>query len=223
MHSQRFQIRLQPHLWIAVGLLALAIGAAGCSSCERDEAAPPAPETAPPATELSAPPAAERPAPPVERAERRSARESTPRRAPPPADLERQSPDDDYDYQDPEDLALALEGLKNPDPEERSDAVLDIEPEGPGLQYLLEVVTDDPDPEVRIAAVSQLGDSESPEAITGMLTALNDANSEVILEAIDGLEYSADQNVIGNLEKLLQHPDPEVREAAEDAIDYLEE
>ena len=30
-------------------------------------------------------------------------------------------------------------------------------------------------------------------------------------------------NVIGNLEKLLQHPDPEVREAAEDAIDYLEE
>jgi HEAT repeat protein len=172
---------------------------------------------------LSAPPAAERSAPPVERAERRSARESTPRRAPPPADLERRSPDDDYDYQDPEDLALALEGLKNPDPEERSDAVLDIEPEGPGLQYLLEVVTDDPDPEVRIAAVSQLGDSESPEAITGMLTALNDANSEVILEAIDGLEYSADQNAIGNLEKLLQHPDPEVREAAEDAIDYLEE
>jgi HEAT repeat protein len=137
--------------------------------------------------------------------------------------LERRSGDDDYDSQDEEDLALALEGLKNPDPEERSDAVLDIEPEGPGLQYLLEVMTDDPDPEVRTAAVSQLGDSESPEAIDGMVTALNDPNSEVVLEAIDSLEYSADHNVIGSLERLLQHPDPEVREAAQDAIDYLEE
>jgi HEAT repeat protein len=137
--------------------------------------------------------------------------------------VERRYRDDDYDYQDEEDLALALEGLKNPDPEERSDAVLDIDPEGPGLQYLLEVATDDPDPEVRMAAVSQLGDTESPEAIAGLVTALGDPDSEVVLEAIDGLEYSADHNVIGNLEKLLQHPDPEVREAAEDAIDYLEE
>jgi len=196
MHSQGFQIRLQPCLWIAVGLLALAIGAAGCRPGEGDEATPPAPETARPATELPAPPAADR---------------------------EQPYRDDDYDYQDGEDLALALEGLKNPDPEERSDAVLDIEPEGPGLQYLLEVVTDDPDPEVRMAAVSQLGDSESPEAIDGLVTALNDSDSEVVLEAIDGLEYSADHNVIGSLEKLLPHPDPEVQEAAADAIDYLEE
>jgi HEAT repeat protein len=137
--------------------------------------------------------------------------------------VEQRYRDDDYDYQDQEDLALALEGLRNPDPEERSDAVLDIEPEGPGLQYLLEVVTDDPDPEVRLAAVGQLEDSESPEAIQGLVTALDDPDSEVVLEAIDSLEYSADHTVIGNLEKLLQHPDPEVREAAEDAIDYLEE
>ena len=220
MHSQKFQIRLQPHLWISVGLLAIAIGAAGCSSDEGDETTPPAPATARRAIESPAPPAAERPPPP---GDRESAEESTPRKARPPADVERRSVDDDYDYQDDEDLALALEGLKNPDPEERSDAVLDIEPEGPGLQYLLEVVTDDPDPEVRMAAVSQLGDSESLEAINGLVTALNDPNSEVVLEAIDSLEYSADHNVIGNLEKLLQHPDPEVREAAMDAIEYLEE
>ena len=220
MHSQKFQIRLQPCLWISVGLLALAIGAAGCNSDEGDVTTQPAPATAHQAIESPAPPAAERPSPP---GDRESAEESTPRKARPPADVERRSGDDDYDYQDEEDLALALEGLKNPDPEERSDAVLDIEPEGPGLQYLLEVVTDDPEPEVRMAAVSQLGDSESPEAINGLVTALNDPNSEVVLEAIDSLEYSADHNVIGNLEKLLQHPDPEVREAAEDAIDYLEE
>ena len=223
MNSKGFEIRPQPRLWIAVALLALAIGAAGCGSCERAETTTPAPEAAPPESAIPAPPAAELPVPPAEPIERQSAREPAPRRAPPPADVEQRYRDDDYDYQDEEDLALALEGLKNPDPEERSDAVLDIEPEGPGLQYLLEVVTDDPDPEVRITAVSQLGDSESPEAIQGMITALDDPDSEVVLEAIDGLEYSADHNVIGNLEKLLQHPDPEVREAAEDAIDYLEE
>ena len=47
--------------------------------------------------------------------------------------------------------------------------------------------------------------------------------TEVVIEAVSALEYTADHTVIGSLEKLLQHPDPEVREAAEDAIDYLEE
>jgi HEAT repeat protein len=139
------------------------------------------------------------------------------------ADAERLERDDDYDLEAAEDLALALEALKSSDPEERSDAILDLDPEGPGLPYLLELVGDDPSPEVRMAAVSQLGDAESPEAIAGLVSALNDKDPEVVLEAIDALEFAADHKVVGSLEKLLQHPDPEVREAAEDAVDYLRE
>jgi HEAT repeat protein len=131
-------------------------------------------------------------------------------------------PADSEYYQDDEELDEAVRALRSSDPEERSDAVLDIEPEGPGLPYLLEVLSDDPDPEVRLTAVGQLGDSESPEAVAGLVSALHDSDPEVVLEAIDALEYIDDPSVIGSLEKLLQHPDEDVREAAEDAIDYLE-
>jgi HEAT repeat protein len=82
----------------------------------------------------------------------------------------------DRDDEDDEGLAVAVWALGSTDPEERSVAILELEPDGPGLRYLLEVLTDDPD-----------------------------------------------QTVIGSLEKLLQHPDADVREAAADAIDFLEE
>jgi HEAT repeat protein len=145
------------------------------------------------------------------------------RTPPPPADLEPWGGDDDYDLEREEELALAVEALRDPDPAERSDAVLDIDPAGRGLPYLLEVLSDDLDPEVRIAVVSQLANAESPEVIAGLVSALNDRDPEVVLEAIDALEFSADHAVIGSLEKLLQHRDPDVREAAEDAIERLEE
>jgi len=144
-------------------------------------------------------------------------------RTPPRAEVEQWGGDDDHDYEDEEELALALKALRDPDPTERSDAVLDIHPEGRGLPYLLEVLSDDAEPEVRIAAVSQLASAKSPEAIAGLVSALSDRDPEVVLEAIDALEFSADHTMIGSLERLFQHPDPEVREAAEDAIDHLEE
>ena len=228
MQSSKFQIRLQPRLWVAVVLLALALGAAACSSGEAQEATTSAdllPPAAPLAAELSAPPAAE-PSPVPDDAltpppaQRPLARDSIPMEAAFPPD-----PDgpDDYDYEDEEELALALDALRNPDPLERSDAVLDIDPEGRGLPYLLEVLSDDSDPEVRIAVVSKLGYTESPEAIAGLVSALNDRDPEVVLEAIDALELSADHTVIGSLGKLFQHPDPDVWEAAQDAIGYLDQ
>ena len=44
-----------------------------------------------------------------------------------------------------------------------------------------------------------------------------------VIEAIDALEYVDDGSVIPDLERLLNHPDEEVREAALDAIEYIEE
>ena len=52
---------------------------------------------------------------------------------------------------------------------------------------------------------------------------LKDSDAEVVLEAIDALEFVGDENVLADLRRLLDHPNPEVREAAQDAIEYLQE
>jgi HEAT repeat protein len=124
--------------------------------------------------------------------------------------------------QDPEVLAEALNNLRSSDAEVRADAVLDIEPEGVGIRTLVDTLRD-PDPEVRLAVISQLEDSESPEAVAGIVGALGDGDPEVVLEAIDALEFVGDENVVAHLRRLLEHPNQEVREAAEDAIEYLQE
>jgi HEAT repeat protein len=53
--------------------------------------------------------------------------------------------------------------------------------------------------------------------------ALSDSDPEVVLEAIDALEFVGDENVAGDLRRLSDHPNQEVREAAEDALEYLQE
>ena len=113
-------------------------------------------------------------------------------------------------------LAEALNNLRSPDPEVRADAVLDIEPEGVGLRTLVDTLSD-PDKDVRLAVVSQLEDAESPDAVAGLVRALQDGDSDVVLEAIDALEF------VGDLRRLLDSKNPEIKEAAQDAIDYLEE
>ena len=187
MHSPRTRMRLEPLIWIAAGLLLLALAA-----CGSDEA-----------REASSSPAE------IPRAKQPTAVE-------PPASApgERAEEEDD-------ELAAAVRALESADPEERSDALLDIEPEGQGLRSLLQVLRDDPDPEVRGLAARQLGYAELPEATAGLVSALEDPAPEVVIEAIGALELIDDSSVIGSLEKLAQHRDPGVREAAAEAIDYL--
>jgi len=125
--------------------------------------------------------------------------------------------------EDDEDLREALNELRSSDPEVRADAVYDIEPEGVGLRYLLDTLSD-PDPEVRISVISQLEDAdEEPEAIAGLVTALGDENAEVVIEAIDAIEFVGDSSQIRDLQRYSDHPNEEVREAIADAIEYLED
>jgi HEAT repeat protein len=189
---------------LACALLAalLAFGA-----CSREEQPAPAPAAQPPAQ--TSPPA-ETPAPPP----------AAPPAAKAPA--ETMARPGAAPVQDPEVLAEALNNLRSSDAEVRADAVLDIEPEGIGIRTLVDTLRD-PDPEVRLAVISQLEDGESPEAVAGIVSALGDGDPEVVLEAIDALEFVGDENVLGDLRRLVDHPNQEVREAAEDAIEYLQE
>ncbi len=120
-----------------------------------------------------------------------------------------------------EEMAEMLAALDDPDPETRADAVFWIDLEGDALEQLVSMLESDPDAEVRASVVDRLGDEESPAATAAVTAALRDREPEVVLRAIEVLEFDAGDWLLPELERLLTHSDPEVREAAEDAILYL--
>jgi hypothetical protein len=119
--------------------------------------------------------------------------------------------------------AELLSELDSPDPEARADAVDWIDLDGEALERLISLLESDPDAEVRATIVDRLGEEESPAAIAALVVALRDPDSEVVLRAIEILEFEAEAWLIPELERRLAHPDPEVREAAQIAIDFLTE
>jgi hypothetical protein len=118
--------------------------------------------------------------------------------------------------------AELLSKLDSPDPETRADAADWIDLDREAIERMVSMLESDPDVEVRLTIVERLGDAESPAAIAALIVALRDPDSEVVLEAIEILEFEGDEWLIPELKPLLTHPDPEVREAIQDAIEFLE-
>jgi hypothetical protein len=115
-----------------------------------------------------------------------------------------------------------IEQLSSRDPLIRADAASEIEPEGAGLEHLLNLLYEDPDPAVRAAAAGQLEDSDTHAAVTALVNALQDEDRQVVLESIDALEFAGDESIIPSLVPLLDSRDQEIREAAAEAIEFLE-
>jgi hypothetical protein len=112
--------------------------------------------------------------------------------------------------------------LLDPDPEVREDAATWITPDPEGIEALVDLLHDDPDPAVRVAAASTLGDSKSPTALEALVGVLDDPDPEVVIEALDAIEWVDDPAAIPYVAALLNHGNAEVREAAEGAIYWLE-
>jgi hypothetical protein len=154
------------------------------------------------------------------RAERRGGRrqrrtERRPERQPSPEALERE--------QDQEELAAQVaRQLEDADPVERVEGVSSIETDNEGVARLTGIVENDPSVAVRVAAVERLGDADTLAATSQLLLALRDSHPDVVLAAIDALEFVGDESIAPQLEFLLQHEDPRVRVAASEAIDFLE-
>ena len=84
-------------------------------------------------------------------------------------------------------------------------------------------MTDDPSEDVRAAAVDRIAESDSASTVMLLLAALKDPSSKVVIQALDGLEFEADETVIPQIEPIARnHPDPEVREKAEESISFLD-
>jgi HEAT repeat protein len=114
-----------------------------------------------------------------------------------------------------------LTELLDPSPEVREDAAGSIEPVGIALEYLATIVTTDPSAEVRIAAAGTLEDSKDPRALEALILALQDEHPEVLVEVIDALGYAGNRSIITRLQPFLEHPDEDVRDAAESSIEQL--
>ncbi len=118
--------------------------------------------------------------------------------------------------------AALLEDLGSSNPATRAEAASEIDAEGLALDRLLEILAEDPDPRVRAASVEQLGDAGSHWAVRGLIFALGDSEPAVVLLAIEALESEGDDSVVPDLERLLDHRDPAIREATREALDSLQ-
>jgi hypothetical protein len=127
----------------------------------------------------------------------------------------------------PSDLFGAAAELKplldDPSPEVRAEAVYDYDHEGPlGLDPLIDLALSDPDPGVRAAAAETLGHEGSPSALSTLVETLKDPSPEVLRISIETLALVGDKHHAASIRPLLGHPDAEVREAAEIAMELLE-
>ena len=112
--------------------------------------------------------------------------------------------------------------LQDPDPEERGHAVFVLDARNPEERvYLAAALEKDSDPSVRVEAARQLGFGEARDVTPVLYEALRDSSSEVVLAALDSISFVADQSAVRELEPLLEHSDPAVRNEANKTIEFL--
>jgi HEAT repeat protein len=118
-----------------------------------------------------------------------------------------------------------LEALQDPAPRIRAAAAKQIQPVGDGLEQLTDMIVNDPSPEVRIATTWSLEKSEEadrPQAAHALVKCLADEDLNVVVECIESLAFLDDESTIVHLQPLLTHRDEEVRNAAFEAIQWMQ-
>jgi hypothetical protein len=116
-----------------------------------------------------------------------------------------------------------LEKIRDPSAQVRTEAALELQPEGEGIHALSQLLANDPDPGVRAAATESLEVADDPAAVQALIAGLGDPDPAVVVQVLDSLEFAGDETAIPRITPLLQHPDSAVREAAQNAIDFLRE
>jgi HEAT repeat protein len=114
---------------------------------------------------------------------------------------------------------VLLKQLSDPSPEVREEAAEDIQATGIALDALATLITTDPSPDVRAAAVYSLKESDDPGAVDVLILALDDKDPEVLEEVIDGLWFIGDKRALPHLRRFLDHPNEDVRDSAEYALE----
>lgn len=112
------------------------------------------------------------------------------------------------------------------DVEEKAEALITlVQADEENAVAVLQDAYASPEPVLRKEAVLQMQDfSEKTEVVDMLLKALDDPDSDVATEAVEGLSGVEDQRVVDALKKVAQsHPDETVREAAQDYVTQANE
>ncbi len=116
-----------------------------------------------------------------------------------------------------------IEQLHSSNPEMRLESVEGLDPEGPTLAVLVDVLKTDADPRVRQKAVEQVGEAEGYMACAALLDSLKDREPVVVLQALESLEFTCDSTVLPIVEqRCVEATDPLVQQRCAEAVDFLQ-
>lgn len=115
--------------------------------------------------------------------------------------------------------------LESDDPAARQPTPETLGPQerAPAVSALFQVMTSDPDPDVRITAASMLAKIGTPEAFAALRGVLADPEVHVRLQAVDTLLGVRGRPAAVILREALNDPDERVRAAAAAALDGLDD
>jgi len=118
-----------------------------------------------------------------------------------------------------------LQALQNSSPDIRAAAAKKVKPVGDAMNRLTDMIVNDPSPEVRIATTWSLEKSrgaEKPQAADALVQCLADQDLNVVVECINSLAFLDDESTIVHLQPLVTHQDEDVRNAAFEAIKWMQ-
>lgn len=119
------------------------------------------------------------------------------------------------------DMAVSTDQVLALSDQEKIALLAHLPPSEQNLPVLLDFLGNYADTEVRISAMAALENADSPQALEAIVEVLKDPDPQMVLAAIDSIEFAGGVEQIFALEALSQHPSPSVQRAANEAIDFL--
>jgi hypothetical protein len=113
--------------------------------------------------------------------------------------------------------------LNDPDPDERADALTQLDYDEPDAMAVLVQALQDRDVDVRLSALDELWVNADEPPLDLLAPVLNDPDAEVRAEAVRMIAESDDPEAAALLETALSDADEDVRSEAADALDIDEE
>lgn len=157
----------------------------------------------------------------VRKARRKEMRRKLARSREEKANEQRALSEDERRRQREESAAEIERGLVSPDSRARAAALELLDEER--LPELVDHLGNDRSPEVRAAAAQALGALDPTRAGTSALVAaLNDRDPQVVMAALDSLQWLDDPSTLPDVKALLDHPNAEVRATAAETVNWLE-
>lgn len=108
--------------------------------------------------------------------------------------------------------------------EDKAEFLSFVEPTAENLPVLIYFVKDYDNVDVRLAALSALESVEdNPDVVQVIAGLLKENNVSLVLAAIDTLEFVGTEKEVAYLKPLLENNNPDIKAAAEHAIEFLQE